>query len=76
MVHLRDVPDDLARRLRVVPGRDGSIVVLRTLGEISLEGMTRDTIHPLLAWAELLMENNDRALEAAAEFRERALPPP
>ncbi len=76
VVHLRDVPDDLARRLRVVPGRDGSIVVLRTLGEISLEGMTRDTIHPLLAWAELLMENNDRALEAAAEFRERALPPP
>jgi hypothetical protein len=76
VVHLEEVPSDLPRRLRAIPGRDGPLVILRTLGEVSLHGATPDTVHPLLAWAELLEENHDRAFEGAAELREKALLPP
>ena len=76
VVHLREVPSDLQRRLRVIPGRDGPLVILRALGGLSFHGATPDTVHPLLAWAELLEENHDRAFEGAAELREKALTPP
>ncbi len=76
VVHLQEVPSDLPRRLRVVPGRDGPLVILRALGGVSFLGTTEDTVHPLLAWAELLVENHDRAFEGAAELREKALVPP
>jgi hypothetical protein len=50
--------------------------VLRTPGEVALDGKTDDTVHPLLVYAEMLVEGSERAREAAAALRERFLTPP
>jgi hypothetical protein len=75
-LHTRTVPDDLPRRLKALPDHDGSLVVLRTPGEVALDGKTDDTVHPLLVYAEMLVEGSERAREAAAALRERFLTPP
>lgn len=77
VVHLcaSEAPEDLPRRLKALPDHDGPLVVLRTPGEVALDGTTDDTVHPLLVYAEMVVEGGERALEAAAELRERFLAP-
>ncbi|MET0285825.1 MAG: type IV toxin-antitoxin system AbiEi family antitoxin [Polyangiales bacterium] len=72
-VHAPDLsPNELGRILRLVPDPNGSITLLQRPGKAAfqLEGdpMQTKVVHPLLVWAELLEEGNDRASEAAAEW--------
>ncbi len=79
VVHLHDateLPGDLPRRLKALPDVEGPLVVLRTPGEVALDGRTPDTVHPLLVYAEMIVDGHERALEAAAELREKLLAPP
>lgn len=78
VVHLHGAHplDDLPRRLKAAPDPEGPLVLLRTPGEVAFDGRTDDTVHPLLAYAEMVVEGDERAMEAAAELRERFLTPP
>ncbi|MFM2418371.1 MAG: hypothetical protein RL385_3094 [Pseudomonadota bacterium] len=64
----------LANLLRMVPSPDGPVEVLRLPGHAALEATRTDVVHPLLAWAELLEEGHDRAIEAAQRLERRWKP--
>ncbi len=55
----------LAGTLRMVPDPEGPLLVLGIPGPCALDSPKPNTVHPLLAWAELLEEGHDRASEAA-----------
>jgi hypothetical protein len=59
--------------LRAVPDRHGAVDVLGMPGPLAARGLTPDTVHPLLVYAEMLHGADDRTLEAAQRFHERAL---
>lgn len=71
VVHLEHVPADMPRRLRLSPSKDGPLVVLRTPGPLAFRGVVDRTAHPLLIYAEMLDDPNERAREAARIFAER-----
>jgi len=73
ILHAEALPKDLGRTLRVVPDRMGPIHVVAYPGPLGRRGETAETAHPLLVYAELLFEQNERAREAAAEIAERWL---
>jgi hypothetical protein len=50
--------------------------VLRIPGPCALNSPDSTTVHPLLAWAELLEEVHDRASEAAERFASAFLKEP
>ncbi len=77
VVHLdAAVPEArLAKALRALPDPAGTLVVMRTPGPVAFEGVTDDTVHPLLAYAEM-NDGDERALEAAVELRARYLAGP
>lgn len=69
--------EDLLRRLRLLPDRDGPITLLRGFGEMVF-WRTVDAVplaHPWLIYAELMFEPDPRAHEAAAELRQEYLVP-
>ncbi len=68
-----ELPQSLRRELRLLPEKDGPIVVLGIPGPLGLEGPMARVAHPLLVYTELLLESDERALEAAGEVRERFL---
>lgn len=70
-VHIRDATQKTLRAIKAVPDRDGPLVLLRTPGPIGLHGPREHVAHPLLVYAELLHEGNDRARETAAEVLRR-----
>lgn len=57
--------------LRMAPDAHGPIIVLRSPGPVALDSPDPTTVHPLLAWAELLEEGNDRASDAAQRLAHR-----
>lgn len=63
----------MPRELRLLPSKNGPVVILGTPGPLALEGPAPHVAHPLLVYSELVLEGNDRALEAAAEIRSRFL---
>ena len=63
----------LRRQLRLLPAQGGPIVVLGVPGALGLEGPMPHVAHPLLVYTELLLEGDERALEAAGEIRTRFL---
>lgn len=69
-------PSSLAPILRMLPDPDGPLVVLRIPGPCALNAPDPTTVHPLLAWAELLEEGHDRASEAAERFASAFLKEP
>lgn len=73
VLHLADVPFDLAKRLRALPDPRGRLIVMRAPGPISFHGAMERTVHPLLVYAELLVDGREREREAALEIRERFL---
>jgi hypothetical protein len=73
VLHVEDPPADLARRLRALRAQDGPLTILRAPGKIGFEGALPRTVHPLLAFTELLATGKERAREAAQEIRERYL---
>lgn len=76
VLHLEALTPALRRTLGAVPDPQGPLVVLGIPGPTALAGATPDTLHPLLIYAEMLAEHDDRAREAAAEVAERFLAAP
>lgn len=71
-IHLEDhVPPTSVQALRMIPDPEGVVTVLRTPGSVALRSPDVTTVHPLLVWAELLEEGNDRASEAAMRIAGR-----
>ncbi len=76
VLYVEDPPADLAKRLALVPDRAGPIVLMRSPGPLAFRGTVPATVHPLVAWADLLAEGHDRAREAAGELHARFLATP
>lgn len=72
-LYLQDPPHDLANRLRFVPAWNGPIALMRTPTLVAFESPHPQCIHPLLAYADLLGEHDERAREAASELYDRYL---
>jgi hypothetical protein len=64
VIHLQEVPGDLHQRLQALVDPTGNLAVLRAPGRIQWATGT-DCVHPLLAYSEMLTEDNERAREAA-----------
>lgn len=74
LIYLKDAPPaEVARRLRLVPDRDGPLALAQAPGPLAFRSPVETTVHPLLAYADLLLEANDRAGETARILRERFL---
>ena len=73
IIHGDALPEELGRALRVVPDRNGPIHVVGYPGPLGKQGATPETAHPLLVYAELLFEQNERAREIAHEIADRWL---
>jgi hypothetical protein len=74
ILHSEKAPTDFLKRIKAIPDRNGSLELLGFPGPLALRGATDDTAHPLLVYAELMLENHDRAREAAQDILERWLP--
>ena len=72
-VFIEDFTPVMQRALRLLPDRQGPITLFRPFGRRwqwkAVEGTF--VAHPLLIYAELLRSDEPRALEAAAQIRER-----
>ncbi len=73
VVHLEGDAARILRPLRAVADPRGPLWVMGLPGPQAARGMTPDTAHPLLVYAEMLHAADDRTLEAAQEFRELTL---
>ena len=72
-MHTNELAPELARKLRAISDRSGPLEFVAHPGPLSRQGATADTAHPLLVYAELLFERNERAREAAQEIADRFL---
>lgn len=68
IIYTRDPDPAAVRQLPLVPDVRGDVVLLRAPGPLAFEGPKADVVHPLLVYADLLNEGDDRAREAAAEI--------
>lgn len=74
LIYLLDAPPrDLSRRLRLVPDVHGNVVIARVPGPLAFVSPRDDTVHPLLVYADLLGEYNERASDAARFLRQKLL---
>ena len=76
-VFIGTAPDRLARDLKLLPDKTGTVTLLREFGTLfpwRVEGGV-PMAHPWLNYAELLHEGGARAVEAATEVREKFLLP-
>jgi hypothetical protein len=69
-LHVASPPATLQRQLNLLSAKDGPIVVLDVPGPQGLEGPIPHVAHPLLVYTELVLEGDERALEAAGEIRD------
>lgn len=76
VIHVARPAVELPRAIRAVPDRNGSISVLVTPIPLAFEGVTPQTVHPLLIYSELLASGDERANAAAELIAERWLEPP
>ena len=67
-------PTDLAERIRALPAADGPLHVFTAPSDLALQGTQDHLAHPLLVYAELLADGNERAREAAEELQRAYLP--
>jgi len=75
VIHVEGPVEPVRRRLRAVRSeRESNLILLGPVGEVSWQGETDDTVHPLLVYSELRGDPYSRAYEAAHEVRERWLP--
>ncbi|MBC7172157.1 MAG: hypothetical protein H5U40_07025, partial [Polyangiaceae bacterium] len=65
IVYFRDEAPIDDRQLPLVPDPNGNVVLMRAPGPLALEGPHPACAHPLLVYADLLAEGNDRAREGA-----------
>lgn len=71
LVYLRDPQPTALAALPLIPDGSGNVILRRAPATAALEGHTPDTVHPTLVYADLLLEGNTRAQEAAAEIHRR-----
>ena len=72
VVHVgRALPPETLAALRAAPDRNGPLAVYQGPGEVALEGPEPMVAHPLLVYAELIADADDRAAEGAAKVRAR-----
>lgn len=65
--------EKLGPLLGLVPDARGPVTLLRSPGPLAFESSVPETVHPLLAWVDLLREHEERATDAAAELFDRYL---
>jgi hypothetical protein len=73
VLYVNDAPADLWRRLRLVRDASGPVVLNRAPNLPAFESPHPRCVHPLLAYADLVSEGHDRAIEAAGELHSRFL---
>jgi hypothetical protein len=73
VLHIDELAPEFRRAIKAVPDANGPLVILRFPGPAALLGATPDTVHPLLVYAEMLAEANERVREAAGEIAETYL---
>lgn len=74
VAHIGELTDDARVQLRALSAADGPLLWMRTIGSASADGEVPGTVHPLLIYAELMVDPDPRAIEAATLIRERFLP--
>ena len=73
-LHVRSQSTDhLQRQLRLLPATNGPLTLLGVPGPLALKGPALHFANPLLVYTELLLEGDERAVEAASEIRARFL---
>jgi hypothetical protein len=75
VIHLDSTAADMARRFNAIPAQDGPLTVLGPALP-RLPGEQLALAPPILVYAELLAEGNERAREAAIMIRDKHLNPP
>jgi hypothetical protein len=65
----------LATSLRLVPDNSGTVTLAVKPGPLAFQAPVADCVHPLLAYVDLLSENDERARQGAAELFRRYLEP-
>jgi hypothetical protein len=73
VLYTRDAPTDLATRLHLLRDASGPILLMRAPGRLAFESPDPRSVHPLLAYADLLAEGHDRARDAAGELYDKFL---
>lgn len=76
VIYVRNAPGDLVAQLGLARDPAGPVVLLRPPGTAAFESPHPQCVHPLLAYADLLMEDHERARDAAQELYERYLSTP
>jgi hypothetical protein len=71
IIYVTDAPADLAARLRLAKDESGPISLARTPGRLALRSPQPRCVHPLVAYADLLADGDDRARDAARELYEQ-----
>lgn len=74
VLHTTGKNAELVKRLRAVPEPQGTVILLGLPGPLATRGLTPETVHPLLVYAEMLLTVDERVAEAAELFRRKALP--
>jgi len=69
-------PDQLRRRLRIIPDKSGPLIFLRSFGDVPFWRETEPfpLAHPWLIYSELMYSFDPRAHEAAEEIKREFFP--
>jgi hypothetical protein len=74
VLHVDRLPNDLPKRLKLLPKKDGRLMLIRAPAPIAFQVEPLPHVAPpLLIYAELLIQGGDRAREAADLVREHHL---
>ena len=73
LLYVADDRGALPPRLGLVPDPRGPVVLARAPGPMAFTGPREDSVHPLLAYVDLLQEGSERAREAAGVLRDEQL---
>jgi hypothetical protein len=73
VLYIRDPAIDMFKQLKLTPDRSGPIVFMRAPGQIAFESPEPRSVHPLLTYADLSADSDERAREAAGELYDRFL---
>ncbi|MDF2696920.1 MAG: hypothetical protein K0S65_5303 [Labilithrix sp.] len=76
IIYVDRVTPTLASELELVADRNGPISICRRPTPLAFESPTAETVHPLLAYLDLLAEGGERASDAAGEIASRYLEEP